>query len=317
MKAADLAEDTLSLSPEDLELLAIVAWHYYQDGLTQGEIGDRLGLSRIKVSRLLERGRQTGIIRVSINSPFDTCFRLQDALKERFALADARVIPALEEAPPNDRVAQAAAQHLMRELKEGDLLAIGWGDTVSRALRRMTPLLAERKVGLVSLTGGVSTYLEGIGMRAGEANLHLIPTPLRVSSAGFAAALRAEPFVHDIIELALTARTAIIGIGALSTEATLVRTGYCTKAELEIFRRQGAVGDVLGFFYDRNGAFLPLDLHERVVAVEPGRLRRIETVIGAAAGTDKVEAILGALRGRHVDMLITDETTAAAILREE
>ncbi|MCV5178801.1 transcriptional regulator LsrR, partial [Escherichia coli] len=35
------------------EQVARIAWFYYHDGLTQSEISDRLGLTRLKVSRLL------------------------------------------------------------------------------------------------------------------------------------------------------------------------------------------------------------------------------------------------------------------------
>ena len=299
---------------DDEELMALVAWYYYHDGLTQGDIGDRLGISRIKVSRLLEKGRQSGIVRVTINSPFEGCFRLQDALQQEFGLRNARVIPRLDDVPAGERVAQAAAQYLMRELNDGDLLAIGWGDTVSRTLRRMMPMLTGRKVELVSLTGGVAAYLDGTGFRGGQSNIHLIPTPLRVSSPNFAKALREEPFVRDVIAMALTARVALLGIGSLAIDATLVSNGYCSRSELDLFRRQGAVGDILGFFYDANGTVLPLDLHEHVVSVEPDRLKAIGKRIAAAAGSHKVDAIRAAMRGNHVDVLITDEPTAEAIL---
>ena len=59
------------------ELLARVAWSYYHDGLTQNDIGERLGLPRLKISRLLEKGRQSGVIRVQINSRFEGCLALE------------------------------------------------------------------------------------------------------------------------------------------------------------------------------------------------------------------------------------------------
>lgn len=301
------------LSPDDEEQLAQVAWYYYQDGLTQGDIGDMLGISRIKVSRLLDRGRQTGIIQVTINSPYAGCFRQQRALMERFGLRDARVVPALGHGDASTRVAQAAAQLLMQELEPGELLSIGWGETISKTLQQMTPLLTQGQLELVSLTGGVATYLNGSGFGK-LSNIHLIPTPLRVSSSEFAHALREEPFVRDIIDMALTSRIALVGVGSLSHEATLVRSDYCSRSELSLFRRQGAVGDILGFFYDEQGKVLPLDLHEHVVSVPLDRLATIDTVIAAAAGVQKAEAILGAMRGGHINTLVTDQTTAEAIL---
>lgn len=301
------------LSPDDEEQLALVAWYYYQDGLTQGEIGDMLGISRIKVSRLLDRGRQTGIIQVTINSPYAGCFRQQRALIERFGLRDARVVPALGQGDAGTRVAQAAAQLLMQELEPGELLSIGWGETVSKTLQQMTPLLTQGQLELVSLTGGVATYLNGSGFGR-LSNIHLIPTPLRVSSSEFANVLRDEPFVRDIIDMALTSRVALVGVGSLSNEATLVRSDYCSRSELSLFRRQGAVGDILGFFYDAHGKVLPLDLHDHVVSVPLDRLASIDTVIGAAAGVKKADAILGAIRGGHINTLVTDQPTAEAIL---
>jgi lsr operon transcriptional repressor len=301
------------LAPEDEEQLALVAWYYYQDGLTQGDIGDMLGISRIKVSRLLDRGRQSGIIQVNINSPYAGCFRQQRDLIERFGLRDARVVPAFDKGDAGSRVAQAAAQLLMQELEPRELLSIGWGETVSKTLQQMTPLLTQGQLELVSLTGGVATYLNGSGFGK-MSNIHLIPTPLRVSSSAFATALREEPFVRDIIDMALTSRVALVGVGSLSGEATLVRSDYCNRSELNLFRRQGAVGDILGFFYDADGNVLPLDIHEHVVSVPLASLATIDTVIGAAAGVEKVDAILGAMRGRHINTLVTDQPTAEAIL---
>jgi DNA-binding transcriptional regulator LsrR (DeoR family) len=40
-------------------------------------------------------------------------------------------------------------------------------------------------------------------------------------------------------------------------------------------RPSGAVGDILGCFYDRDGNILSLDLHDHVVAVKPSDLKRI------------------------------------------
>lgn len=313
-KLADEDEDWTDASAESEELVAQVAWYYYNDGLRQGDIANRLGLSRIKVSRLLDRGRQTGLIEVQINSRYEGCLRLQDQLIKRFDLSEAHVIPAFEEAPPDTRIGQAASKFLARMLQPHDLLAIGWGRAVTSALRALSPTLIKREISLVSLTGGVSSYVAGVGMNGVRSDVHLIPTPLRVSTPEFAEMLTREPYVRNVLSMALTARLAIVGIGAVSRNATLVRDGYCTSGEIELFVRQGAVGDILGYFYDRDGKVLSLDLHDHVVAVKPEEMKHIPSIVGAAAGAEKVEPILGALRGRLINILVTDETTAREIL---
>ena len=115
----------LALAEE--ELVARVAWCYYHDGLTQNDIGERLGLPRLKISRLLEKGRQSGVIRVQINSRYEGCLALESELQQRFGLKIARVLPALNTPPMNTRLGIGAAQSLMGILQPGQLLAVGFG----------------------------------------------------------------------------------------------------------------------------------------------------------------------------------------------
>ncbi|VTN11902.1 Transcriptional regulator lsrR [Raoultella terrigena] len=114
----------LALAEE--ELVARVAWCYYHDGLTQNDIGERLGLPRLKISRLLEKGRQSGVIRVQINSRYEGCLALETELQRRFDLKIARVLPALNTPPMNTRLGIGAAQSLMGVLAPGQLLAVGF-----------------------------------------------------------------------------------------------------------------------------------------------------------------------------------------------
>jgi len=300
---------------EEVEQITRAAWHYYNDGLTQNEIADMLGVSRIKVSRLLEKGRQTGLIELRINSPHAGCLTLQQQLVSAFGLLDARVIPGANGADVVPRIGRAAASFLAQRLEPNDLLAIGWGETVTTALRYTAPVFPRSNISLVSLTGGVSAYVGTTGLYGPQNNAHLIPTPLRVSSPELAVMLRVEPYVRHVLDMASTARIGIIGIGAVSSAATLVRYGYCTGTEIELFARRGAVGDILGYFYDANGEILDLDLHRHVVAVGVEDLRRIPNLAAAAAGPHKVDAILGLLRGRLANILITDQATAEELLR--
>ncbi len=309
------AETASSFDPDEVEQITRAAWHYYNDGLTQNEVADLLGVSRIKVSRLLEKGRQTGLIELRINAPHAGCLTLQKQLITAFGLVDARVVPSANDLPVVPRIGRAAASFLMQKLETNALLAIGWGETVATALRYAAPVFPQNNVSLVSLTGGVSAYVSTTGLYGPQSNAHLIPTPLRVSSQDLAQMLRVEPYVRYVLDMAATARMALTGVGVVSSAATLVRYGYCTSAEIELFARRGAVGDILGYFYDAQGEIIDLDIHRHVVATKVEDLRRIPNRAAAAAGLQKVDAILGLLRGRLANILITDQTTAEELLR--
>ena len=313
-----------NLAEDEEGLLSRVAWYYYHDGLTQHEVGHRLGLSRIKVSRLLERGRRAGIIGFKINSQYSGCIELESQLCTAFGLREAIVIPPLEpnggDAVPsvNERLAQASASYLMSFLTEGNLLAIGWGDTVTRILGRLGYFLGTTGASVVSLTGGFSTYIQVIGgLGAALAQPHrlfMIPAPLVVSTVSTADALKQEPDVRDVMAMTRPANFALVGIGAVDEDASFVRGGYVSKAEMLGYRRQGAVGDVLGRFLGRDGEVLDLDIHRRIVGVDLQGLRELPCVIGVAGGTTKVDAIRSALRGGYLDIIITDMTTARSVL---
>jgi len=300
---------------DETEQITRAAWHYYNDGLTQNQVADMLGVSRIKVSRLLDKGRQSGLIELRINSPFGGCLALQKELIDAFGLVDARVVPSADRLPPPPRIGRAAASLLMQKLEPNDLFGIGWGEATSTTLRYMAPIFAQTSISIVSLSGGVSAYIGTTGLYGPQNDAHLVPTPLRVSSPELAEMLRVEPYVSNVLEMAATARFALVGVGSVTSAATMVRYGYCSGAEIELFKRRGAVGDVLGYFYDAEGQILDLDLHRHVIALRPDDLRKIPNVAAAAAGPHKVAAILGALRGKLTNTLVTDEDTAAELLR--
>src|SRR3989337_3232274 len=65
---------------------------HYRQQKHQKEIAQALGISSSKVSRLLKRAFEEGLIRVELDLPLNP--RLGAALVERFGLRDAVVVPA-------------------------------------------------------------------------------------------------------------------------------------------------------------------------------------------------------------------------------
>ncbi|KGQ30260.1 transcriptional regulator LsrR [Gallibacterium genomosp. 2] len=309
--------NALSHSMTEEELLARIAWFYYQDNLTQGEIGERLGLPRLKVSRLLERGRQHGIIKVQINSRFTGCLELEQALQQRFDLKYIRILPELEQHDLNERLGIGAAQLLMSLLKPNQLLSIGFGETIMQTIKYSNDFITQNQIKLITLSGGVGPYMKGIGQLDGSCSVSIIPAPLRASSIEAAKLFKKEACVRDIMLAACSADVAIVGIGATRQrgQATLLRSGYITEEKQQTIRSKGAVGDILGYFMQKDGTLQPdMPLHEELISVSLDNLQKIPNVIGIAGGENKVEAILSALYGKHINSLVTEEKTARMIL---
>jgi DNA-binding transcriptional regulator LsrR (DeoR family) len=142
--------------------------------------------------------------------------------------------------------------------------------------------------------------------------------PLIVDNPELREALLEEPRIQGTLQLAREADIALVGVGSLEPAfSSLLRAGYLDERSLRKLREQGAVGDICARHYDADGRVMPIELNERIVGIELGALRRVGCVIGVAGGEAKAEAILGALRGGHLKVLVTDSAAASKLCQLE
>lgn len=309
---------------DKLPIVMRCAWLYYEDGLTQAEIAEELAVSRATVGRLLGDARRTGVVTFQFHSEQLQAMTLGRELREAFGLSGSVVLPELNrtltQEATNDRLAAGAAQYLADHIRHGLPLALGWGDTVSRTLGAMK-LSLEGELRLVTLTGGANVYLDAIlGSPEAErpapvrVQADMVPAPLLASSAGLAAAFSSEADVQRVLRASNEAPRALVGVGSPTADSTLVKLGYVTPAELAEIAAMGAVGDLLGQFFDARGEVLDIDVHRRRIGIDISSLRRRAGVVGVAGGPTKAEAIMAALAGQLIDVLVTDESTARTML---
>ncbi len=311
------------------ELLLRAAWFYYKDELTQDEIAKRLSLSRASVGRLLDRARRVGLVSIQLNAEYLDAFELSAALRRVFHLSEALVVPDHDKEPAdhhavNARVGLGGAQFLSTHLRPGASLGVGWGETVSRVIAA-TSFGAVGPVHMVTLTGGVDGYLPTIlSSKGGDAvdgdqvtTAAVIPAPIHASSPGLAAALREEPTIQQVLKHACEVDLAVVGVGTPTLDATIVQLGYLGEDDVRTLAEHNVVGDILGEFFDANGQVADLPLHDRRIGIELADLTKIPKVVGVAGGVHKAEAILGALRGGFLDVLVTNEIAATRLLELE
>jgi deoxyribonucleoside regulator len=282
---------------ERTELLAQVASLYYEDSLTQAEIACRIDTSRSTVSRLLHQAREAGVVEITVHYPWKTVPEIERDLIAHFHLRHARVL--VGQGRPYDEIlrglGELAARHIESILVEGAILGISWGTAVYSTVRALRP---DRRLPI--------TVVQMIGA-LGRGNPRIDGPDL---------ALLQEPHIHETLSLARRADIALVGIGSLVPEvSSLLRARYLDLDTLNQLRAQGVVGDICGRHYDAKGRVLDIELNRRIVGIELEVLHSIEQVIGVAGGEAKAEAILGALQGGHVNVLVTDDAAACELLR--
>lgn len=306
-----------------LDDAARAGWLYYVAGNNQEEIAQKLGISRQTAQRLVSLSVSEGLIKVRLDHPIANCMELAEQLRKRFALDLVEVVPS---DPTSEStivgLAQAAAGEIERRLKsvEPIIMAIGTGRTLKAAIEQLPPMECPQHK-IVSLTGsiapdGSAAYYNVIFNIADSVKARSFPMPLPViaSSARERELLLNQPMIRDTLDLASRANVTFVGIGDLGPQAPLYLDGFITEAELKALQKAGAVGEIVGWAYDADGRVIDGLTNDRVASA-PVPSRETSTVVAIAKGRSKLPGIRAALNRRLVNGLLTDETTAADLLR--
>jgi DNA-binding transcriptional regulator LsrR (DeoR family) len=306
----------------DIELMTRVASQYYLEGMTQEAVARSLRLSRPKVGRLLDRARMTGIVEITVNVHPDIGLQVEAALVSEFGLNQVLLVnDQSDEAGQRASVARAAAGFLKRQVSDGDVVALGMGRNVG-AVPDFVGTSTPRAATFVSAIGGSPLVDTGV-------NPNEICRRLAEAFAGTAEVLYAPAYaetpavrdsfinhddVRDVLDRAGAANVALIGIGNARDDSAVVRMGCFSVAEMRRLRDRGAVGDILGSFFDADGHTVVDGIGDRVVAIGRADLERITCVVAICSERDKGDAVLGALRSGMVNVLVTNLSTARTVL---
>ncbi|QTK80517.1 Transcriptional regulator lsrR [Agrobacterium tumefaciens] len=311
-----------TLREDEASMATRAAWLHYAGGLTQAEVAKRLGLTSLKAHRLIMKANQDGLVKVYIDGEVSECVALEQALCERFGLNYCEVVPEFDDADlPLRALGIAGAQFLKREIERGEdmLIGVGHGRTLSACVEYL-PRMTAGRTRFVSLLGGLTRkfsanphdVIHRLADRvAGEA--YVMPVPFFANTVEDRDVLFNQRGVSDVFQLAKSADLLFVGIGTTEREASLVFTGMIETSEIDDIRNSGAVGELLGHFFDDRGQPIETALSNRTFTLGRDELRDRRTV-AVAAGKGKTKAIFSVLESRFLSGLITDERTARALV---
>jgi DNA-binding transcriptional regulator LsrR (DeoR family) len=305
-----------------LDDAARAGWLYYIAGNTQDEIARKLGVSRQTAQRLVSLSVSERLIRVRLDHPIGRCLELSDRLKQAFELLSCEVVPADPDSPSATiGTAEAAAAELERYLvsQHPVIAGMGTGRMLRAIVEQLTPMdCPQHKV--VSLVGnigpdGSATQYDVVSRISDRVKAPHYPMPLPViaSTVHEKSLLLAQKTLRNVFDLASQADVCFVGIGTVDENAALLRDGFVRPDELRSLVRAGAVGEIIGWAFDADGRIIDGLTNDRVLSVpleQPAKRR----VIGVAMAPSRLRAIKGALRGRLINGLITNERMAEQLL---
>ncbi|MCM3214150.1 sugar-binding transcriptional regulator [Niallia taxi] len=305
--------------------LVKVSSMYYHDGLTQAQIAQKLGVSRPVISKLLQRAKDEGIVKIYIKDESVHTVELERQLEQYFGLSDAVVVPnnGLSEEMAKREVGQAGASYISNNIKDVKSIGISWGETLAHLVQEY-PYERREDVTVVPLEGGMgvkqvqihANQLANDLAKKLQSTCTYLYAPAIVETEELKERLMGMEDVQTVLEIGRNVDVALIGIGNPYANSTLMRLGYLQEHDLTQLREVGTIGDIGFRFFDENGAPINDSLNTKVIGITLAEFQKIKKVIAVVEGQHKVESILGALKGKFIDVLITDELTASAIIKK-
>lgn len=317
----DLQQDVAA--DDEIELLRI-AHLFHVEELSKVQIGARLGISRFKVGRALRRARELGLVRVELASPLANLVLLENEIASVFGLQQA-VVTSIPKGASIDivreKVGAAGAEYLFKQIGHGEIVGVTWGRTLSRAVLAL-PRDTEREITVIELMGG-SGYLPkdfdtlGVAPRLADklgGRCFYLPAPALVDTAEMHQTFLKDKSVRQTIAMFDQVTTAVMGVGVVGDDLAPYQAGLLTAQDLGRLAAQGAVCNVAGRFYNSRGQLVEGELRDRVNAIKYEQLSKVPRRVVLAGGLHKIPALIATMRARLCSVLITDETTAAALI---
>ena len=304
------------------EAIIEVTWCYYQEGLNQNEIAERLGISRATVVNYLSEARKRDYVRISLDSDI---FRNQDLarrLVDRFGLQDALVVPSAPAGSDQslDRVTRVVADWLPGLLAPGDRLGVAWGETVYK-VAEAAPRITVDDLTVVQLVGSrpaalgfaAETCSATLARRYGAhcVNLHV---PLLLSDRDLVDRLKQEPVIRMQLDAVANCNKTLFACGTCTEDSHVVHTGLLDRSDVAACASQGATGVICGRLIDQDGNGLDREIEDRMIAVTLEQMRGKDMGLLVGAGENRAKPMLAAIRGGYATHVATCSETAAQML---
>lgn len=307
----------------DIKLIEKVVWLHYREDKNHSEISKKLGISRFKVARILDEAKEKNIIKVEVYLSDESTIKMQRILEERFSLSEVIIINTFE----NDnqlkmKLGEACAEYFLRVVSSNMKIGVGFSTTINSMIDYL-PEIRSENCQIIQIIGGFNSdnyrsgSIDATPMSlAKKINAHLfnISAPIIVNYPDVKKAILEEPIVKTEFEKFKNLDIVFVGLGGINKDCTLCQMGVVDININDQLISRGAVGDINARFFDINGNPVLSDIDDRIIGMDLQTLSDTNRVVGVSGGVDKHNAILGALNGSYIDVLITDSVTARYLI---
>lgn len=309
-------------SRENDTMAVRAAWLHYAGGFTQAQVAKRLGLTSLKAHRLITSANKQGLVKVYIDGDVRECIELENALAAHFDLDYCEVVPDFDNEPIPFKALGIAGGHYLKRMLESDeveLVGVGHGRTLASCIEHL-PVSSTQSGSFVSLLGGFSHRFSAnphdvIHRIAQVTGLpaYVMPVPFFANTVKDRKTLLGQRGMTEVMSLARHTDLNLVGIGTADANSSVVVSGMIEAKDIAAVASAGAVGELLGHFFDADGKAVRSNLSDRTMGLNSKELAQ-SRIVAVAGGEGKIHAISSVLRSRLLSGLIVDERTARSLI---
>jgi DNA-binding transcriptional regulator LsrR (DeoR family) len=315
-------DNRFDYSEQNRTIAKILKLHYLEN-LNQAEVAKKLGLSAVKVNRLLKIARQAGMVEINIRLPYTTLYDLENQLLALTSLKEIIVTPSIDDLPNGDLslVAQVAAKHLVSLIRPKENICLGGGRTLLEVINKIDYKRIPG-VRILPAIGGIQRDdIRDVNSLSNRMAEHLGGEAMQFYAPAFAETEAERETIYQLthvskaLELARQAGIAVSGIGTLQIDASIIQ--YCSLPYhllSEMVKQRNGVGEILGYVINAQGEECIPEVSNLVIGISLKEMRKIPIRIGVAAGSHKAAAIAAVIKGGYYTNLVIDENAARGVL---
>ncbi|SNS59561.1 DNA-binding transcriptional regulator LsrR, DeoR family [Anaerovirgula multivorans] len=309
---------------QKLKFLANLANMYYEGNMTQVEIANQLSTTRFKVSKLLQEAKDKNVVEIIINQPNERSLEIENSLVKHFQLTNAVVLNnhTMSHDETIHSLGKLGAEYVDDIITENSIVGILWGKTIFNVIKHINPK-NKKPITAVQVLGAAAKdnpLIDSPELIRNFANAYggkykYLYAPLYIDNDYARRALLQEPVINDTLFLASKCDIILTGIGTVDAVfASTLWSNYLIENKNFYINSKKSAGCIYARLFDINGEEVDIDINKKIIGTDLNTLRQVKYTVGVASGKYKAESILGALKGKYINVLITDASTASKVL---
>ena len=296
------------------------AWLYYVAKLNQNQIAKEIGLSKMRVHRLIAYAEKNGFVKTFVEGGFDKTTKYEEIIKQKYNLKICEVIPNNEDNnDPLQMLGAAGARFIMNQINENNIteFGIGTGNTMN-AVAKWLPKI-NKKIDFITLNGSLTSN-NSIQVKTGinqiaektDGECFNIGIPFIIESIEQKKLIEKIKFIKKIMNRASNTKIKLLSVGGLFETSQIVQSKIVRTESIKKLKEKGAVGEVAGNFFDKKGNLILNKETKKTIGVKIDSFKNSTTVL-IAGGKNKISQIQSVLKSGLFTGLITDEDTSKKI----